>query len=69
MPVSYSFRVTKDEDGIRVICPDSMLPHVPEGVFTINGHHVPAGQHGGYSLGMSFSDGNRTASTQMGDAH
>lgn len=67
--MSYVFMVIKDDEGLRLDCTDAMLQYVPKGSFTINGHHVPVGEDGGYSLGISFSGEGRVASTYMGDAH
>lgn len=39
--MSYAFKITKDADGIRLEdVSEGMLEHIPDGTFSISGHHV-----------------------------
>ena len=37
--MSYTFKVVKDADGVRVEAPQpQMLPYIPDGTYSISGH-------------------------------
>ena len=48
--MSYSIKVVRDADGLRLDVHDTMLPLIPDGTWVINGHRTPDGEAGTDSL-------------------
>lgn len=55
--MSYSFKITKDADGIRLEQPsEGGLQHIPDGTFTITGHAVAPGWSQTETIGVRHAD-------------
>jgi hypothetical protein len=55
--MSYSFKITKDADGIRLEQPsEGALQHIPDGTFTITGHAVAPGWLQTETIGVRHAD-------------
>jgi len=62
--MSYNFTVTKKEGKLTVDCPDAMLVHVPDGVFTISGHTNEDGGNDSVGINRRGLDGDMVSSAQ-----
>jgi hypothetical protein len=36
--MSFAIRIVRDDEGIHLDVPESTVPHVPHGIFMVNGH-------------------------------
>ena len=51
--MSYSIKIVKDGGGLRLEpIQEAALHHIPDGMITVTGHHVPAGEQGTESYGV-----------------
>jgi hypothetical protein len=68
--MSFSIRIVRDDEGIRIDMPEGTQPHVPNGVFVVSGHLAESRESSdSFSASYQSADFSRYMSCSVGALH